>query len=279
MGYNASTIEITVLREVGNMPIAKINGININYVVQGQGEPLVMIAGFSADISLWKPQLPAFKKQYQVITFDNRGVGKSDKPKGPYSPKIMSEDTIKLMDFLNVTKAHVLGHSMGGLIAQEIAINYPERVMKLILASTWAYQDNYANGITPAMLDAAKLPIRQAGVLLVDAVMDKPFNRWFIAPALKNYWRRIKEPEAAGIEAQLDAEAGYNSLKKLSSIKAPTLIITGTKDRVVKPTSSETLAKNIPNARLVKINKGSHADFIETSKVFNQEIINFLKIG
>jgi len=130
------------------MPIAKINRIDINYMVEGQGEPLVMIAGFSADQSLWKSQLPAFKKKFQVVIFDNRGVGKSDKPKGPYSPRMMSEDTIKLMDFLNIKKAHILGHSMGGLIAQEIAINHPERIMKLILASTWAYQDNDVNGVT-----------------------------------------------------------------------------------------------------------------------------------
>ena len=140
------------------MPIAKINGININYVVQGRGEPLVMIAGFSADQNLWKSQIPAFKKQFQAVIFDNRGVGKSDKPKGPYSPRMMSEDTIKLMDYLNIKKAHILGHSMGGLIAQEIAINYPERTMKLILASTYAYQDNYGNGLTPATLEASKLP-------------------------------------------------------------------------------------------------------------------------
>jgi pimeloyl-ACP methyl ester carboxylesterase len=261
------------------MPIAKVNGININYMVAGQGEPLVMIAGFSADQSLWKSQIPAFKKQFQVVIFDNRGVGKSDKPKGPYSLRMMSEDTIKLMDFLNIKKAHILGHSMGGLIAQEIAINYPERVMKLILASTWSYQDNDANGVTSAMLEMPQLPIRQAGVLMVDAIMNKRFNRWFVVPALKNYWRRIKEPDAIGIKAQLDGQMGYNSLDKLLSIKAQTLVLTGTKDRVIKPTSSETIAKNIPNARLVKIDKGSHADFIEMSKVFNQEVLNFLKIG
>ena len=258
------------------MPFAKINGININYIIQGQGEPLVMIQGFSADQSLWKSQIPAFKKQYQIITFDNRGVGKSDKPQGPYSPKMMAEDTVKLMDYLNIEKAHILGHSMGGLIAQEIAINYHERVMKLILASTWAYQDNDANGITSAMLEVAKLPIRQAGVLLVDAIMNKTFNRWFVAPALKNYWRRIKEPDAIGIKAQLDGQMGYNSLDKLPSIKAQTMVLTGTKDRVIKPTSSETIANGIPNARLVTIEKGSHADFIEMGKVFNKEVLNFL---
>ena len=115
------------------MPIAEVNGININYAVAGRGEPLVMIAGFSAAQSLWKSQIPTFKKQFQVVIFDNRGVGKSDKPKGPYSPRMMSEDTIKLMDYLNIKKAHILGHSMGGLIAQEIAINYPERINEINL--------------------------------------------------------------------------------------------------------------------------------------------------
>jgi pimeloyl-ACP methyl ester carboxylesterase len=155
---------------------------------------------------------------------------------------MMAEDTIQLMDYLNIEKAHILGVSMGGLIAQEIAIKYPERTMKLILASTWAYQDDDTNGITPAILTAAKLPIRQGAVRLVDASMDKPFDRWFILPFIKIQCRLMKEPEATGLTGQRDGILEYKSLDRLPFIKASTLVIVGTKDRVIKSTSSDTIS-------------------------------------
>ena len=123
------------------MPLAKLNGVSISYQVEGQGEPLVMIMGFSGGRSGWIRQRPFFKKYYWVITFDNRGVGKSDKLLGPYSTRMMADDTLGLMDLLRIEKAHIMGVSMCGMIAQELAINYPQRVRKLVLACTYASQD------------------------------------------------------------------------------------------------------------------------------------------
>ena len=124
------------------MPMARVNGININYKVEGQGEPLVMLMGLSAALGAWSSQVPLLKKYYRVIRLDNRGAGKSDKPAGPYTTKMMADDTVGLMDHLGIEKANFMGVSMGGMIAQEIAINYPQRVNKLILASTYACNDN-----------------------------------------------------------------------------------------------------------------------------------------
>jgi pimeloyl-ACP methyl ester carboxylesterase len=259
------------------MPLANVNGININYTVIGSGEPLVMIMGFGGDQSAWKRQVSAFKKHYQVTTFDNRGTGKSDKPKGSYFPKLMAEDTIQLMDFLKIDKAHILGVSMGGLIAQEIAINHPERILKLILASTFACQDDKANGLTPDMLVAAELPPRQGFNRLLDASVNKFFNRFILIPLFKLQTRRIKEPEITALIGQVDGFKGYDSLDRLPLIKAPTLVLTGTKDRVVKPESSKTISQKIPNAKLVKIDNGSHVICMEMSKVFNKEVLDFLK--
>lgn len=115
------------------MPKAKVNGININYRVQGKREFLVLIMGYSGDQTGWIFQTSAFKKYYCVITFDNRGVGKTDKPGGAYSTKMMADDTVGLMDHLGIKKAHVLGVSMGGMTAQAVAVNYPERINKLVL--------------------------------------------------------------------------------------------------------------------------------------------------
>ena len=259
------------------MPVAKVNGININYTVEGHGEPLVMIMGLGVDQSRWKRQVSAFKKHYQVITFDNRGIGKSDKPEGSYSPKLMAEDTIQLMDFLKIEKAHILGTSMGGLIAQEIAINYSERIIKLILGSTWACQDNEANGVTPNMLAAAELPFRQGFKILLDGVFNKWFYRYILVPLIKFQVRGMKEPEITGLLGQFNCTKGYDSLDRLPLIQAPTLVLTGTKDRVVKPESSYTISQKIPDAKLVKIDNGSHAIFIEMSKTYNREVLDFLK--
>jgi 3-oxoadipate enol-lactonase len=259
------------------MPLARVNGININYAIEGHGVPLVLIMGLGGDLTAWGRQVQAFKKSYQVITFDNRGAGKSDKPEGVYSPGIMAEDTIQLMDFLKIDKAHILGVSMGGLIAQEVAINYPERVLKLVLGSTFACQDDEANGITPNMLAAADLPPRQGFNRLLDASANKFFSRFIFIPLLKLQARRMKEPEINGIRAQVEGVRGFHSLDRLPSIKAPTLVLTGTKDRVVKPGSSDTISREIPGARLVKIKNGSHITCWEMSKQFNKEVLEFLR--
>jgi len=123
------------------MPIANLDGININYRIYGEGEPLVLIMGFGTPLSMRIDQVRFFKKHFRVVAFDNRGVGRSHKPKGPYSTRMMAEDTAKLMDYLGIGKAHVMGISMGGMIAQELAINHPDKVNKLVLACTYAAQD------------------------------------------------------------------------------------------------------------------------------------------
>src|SRR4030042_2301653 len=116
------------------MPRANVNGTNIYYGVHGQGEPLVMIMGFGGGCRGWYFQTRAFKKHYRVIIFDNRGIGKSDKATEPYTIRTMASDILGLMDNLGIEKANVLGMSLGSLVAQEIAIEHPERAMKLILA-------------------------------------------------------------------------------------------------------------------------------------------------
>jgi pimeloyl-ACP methyl ester carboxylesterase len=112
---------------------------------------------------------------------------------------------------------------------------------------------------------------------LLDASFNKFFNRFIMAPLIKLLTIRIKEPELIGMKGQLDSTRGYNSLDRLPLIKTPTLVLAGTKDRVVKPESSNTLSQKIPNAKLVKIENGSHMICWEVSKVFNKEVLDFLK--
>ena len=255
------------------MPLATVNGININYEVEGQGEPLVMIMGFQTAHGGWMLQTPFFKKRhYRVITFDNRGVGKSDAPDGPYSTRMMADDTAALLDYLGVKKAHVIGISLGGMIAQELAINYPERVSTLVLGSTFACDDNNS-GFTAECSEIMKLPVYETADNILNLCFDNLKYRKFI-PMLKILGRKNKP---AGLEGQREAMLKHNTLDRLKLIKAPTLVIVGTGDRVIRPISSEILAENISNASLIKVNKGSHVLLTEMSGTFNKEVFNFLK--
>ena len=123
------------------MPRARVGDIGIHYEVQGGGEPLVLVMGLGSNLAGWMFQLLEFSRRYRVITFDNRGVGRTDAPDAAYSIEMMAGDTVGLMDALEIESAHVLGISMGGFIAQEIAIRFPERVRSLVLAATGTHVD------------------------------------------------------------------------------------------------------------------------------------------
>jgi pimeloyl-ACP methyl ester carboxylesterase len=267
------------------MPIAKVNGINVSYGIRGKGEPLILISGYSSDQSGWVFQTGAFKKYYRVITFDNRGVGKSDKPSGAYSMKTMADDTVGLMDYLGIKKAHVLGISSGGLIAQALAINYPERINKLVLASTDLGRGD-SSGISLAWLkalglgedatldDLRRIPIIKRGDSVYPLAFNRPLFR-IIFPPLAKIKARLSG--TAGLHGQWEAFWGYNNLKDLPEVKAPTLVLVGAEDRLIKSNSSEIIAKLIPNAKLVKVKGASHAFNVEMSGRFNKEVLDFLK--
>jgi len=269
------------------VPKAKVNGMNLYHEVHGQGEPLVMIMGFAGSRAGWIFQRRVFHKYFQVITFDNRGVGKSDKPDGPYSIRMMAEDTIGLMDHLGIEKAHILGVSMGGYIAQELAINHPERVRKLVLGCTYARQDD-TGGHSPeyhrGMGLAEGCPAEELRKIPIAKVLRAEFPLAFNGRLYKisafpfiGIYARLMATQ--GVAAQFQAIVGHDTLERLQMIQAPTLVITGTRDRIIKPVSSEVLAKMIPNARLVKIEGGPHSVFVGMRKRFNKEVLDFLQGG
>lgn len=258
------------------MPIAALNGININYKVDGEGEPLVMIMGFGSPLKTGMNQVPFFKKHYRVITFDNRGVGKSDKPQGPYSTKMMADDTAKLMDYLSIEKAHILGVSMGGMIAQELAINHPQKIQKLILACTYAGGQDVVNQNDEELAQALQQN-QNMPAIMIDRSFNKPLYKFFFGLFAKMPMRSFGAEEMAGFAGQSAACAKHDTLERLQLIKAPTLVIAGSKDRLINPGSSKVIASKIPNAKLVKIEGGSHSFFIEMKKEFNREVFNFLK--
>jgi len=155
---------------------AKVNDINIYYDVQGDGFPLVMVMGFLGNADCWDPRmLPVLSDKFKVIVFDNRGAGRTDISDKEFSIRLLAEDTVGLMDMLNISRAHVLGISMGGMIAQEVALNYPERVEKLILAST------FCGGTHSMLLDTADLNRMSS---LAEKLADRPRVRELVEELL-----------------------------------------------------------------------------------------------
>ena len=254
------------------MPEAQINGIKLNFAVHGKGEPLVLIQGWGTDKRAWIFQIHAFQKYFQVITFDNRGVGKSEKPSGRYSMKVMAADVIGLMDHLHIGAANILGLSMGGMIAQEVAIDYPNRVVKLMLGCTFAYAKD-GSGETEEYTKAAGGDPKRIKLALASLANNNSLGRLFVS-----IWMRLNSKSwAEGFESQGSAIKDHDTRDRLHLIKAPTLVIAGTKDRVVRPSSSEFIASRIPKARLVMIENGSHSMSAENQKEFNKVVLNFLR--
>ena len=259
----------------------KVNDINMYYEIHGEGFPLVMIRGLSANIDWWPTEfLNAVLKNFKTIIFDNRGAGRTDKPDIEYSIKMMADDTVGLMNALNIKKAHVLGTSMGGMIAQEIAFNYPEKIEKLVLCSTSCGVSKavplseevlqtmraMAEGLTQE--EKARVSISLA--YNEDFVRDNPdyiedaIRKMLIAP-IPDY----------SFQRQLIAMSKWNAGRRLKKINIPTLIVQGKKDILVQPQNAEILAKFIPGAKLALFDNSGHEIF--SHEIVVNTIINFLK--
>ena len=267
------------------MPQASVNGVKLYYKAQGEGEALVMIPGLGAGHTSWFRQLPAFKKHFKVVIFDPRSIGRSERPRETYSFRSLADDVVGLMDHMGIGKAHILGQSLGGLVAQEVAIDYPDRVLRLVLvSSTVAGED--ANPTNPALMkelgytegttevDFSKLDARKT----MNTVIGMSFNRALYRRSMQLLTRFfVKSEMFAGLSDQLRAIVGHNTIDRLHLIKAPTLVITGAEDRIVFPQASEVLAAKIANAKLVMVKGGSHGFNLEMTPRFNREVLEFLR--
>jgi len=268
------------------MPKTNVNGIDIYYEIGGQGEPLILIMGHGAGHRGWRFHVGAFKKYYKVITFDSRSLGKTGGRGEPYTIRTLADDTIALMDHLGLEKAHVLGASLGGMIAQEVAINYPQRVMKLVLVSTtpggWEVSETHPEVLRvmgvkddPNKVDYRSLDVGKWISVLISLSFNKRLYRMLCLPVAKLYMKSVAGSE--GLIGQLEAVAGHDTRDRLHLIEAPTLVMTGTEDRLVAPQHSEVIASGIPSAKLVKVEGGSHAFLVEMRRRFRQEALDFLR--
>jgi pimeloyl-ACP methyl ester carboxylesterase len=224
-----------------------------------------------------------------VITFDGRGIGKTDRPPGLYSFGTLAADVVGLLDHLSLDRAHILGESLGGIVAQEVAIGYPRRVGKLILASSSVGRGGDVqphpslmkaygrrDGVTDAGFDPAKVNIGRAMRAHIALSFNGRIRRVFYMIMATLY---VRPSAFKGMTEQIQAISAHTTLDRLHLIQSPTLVITGTNDRLVPPAMSDILASRIPNARLVKVEGGPHALHVEMGRRFNREVLDFLAPG
>jgi len=264
------------------MPKAKVNEIELYYEVHGpeEAEPLLLISGLGHSSKFWFRQVPDFSKYFKTIIFDNRGVGESGKPDEPYSIAGMAADVIGLLNHLKIDRSHVLGGSMGGYIAQEIAISYPERVRKLVLLCTHYGGPEYlelTGDLWKEILDVAGLSaeeIYRKGVKYSTTPGFFENQKELVERMVR---MRVENPQPAyAFQRQFAAAAAFYSQDRLNKIQAPTLVLNGRKDRVVPPELARRLAEAIPNAKLEIIDNAAHLLFIERPEEVNRAIIEFL---
>ncbi|MBW3095999.1 alpha/beta fold hydrolase [Pseudohoeflea coraliihabitans] len=262
------------------MPYTNNGPVSLYWEEHGEGPPLVMIVGLGADISVWPLHLDHYKKHFRCILVENRGIGKSDKPPAPYTTEDMAGDVAAVMDAAGVDKAHILGVSMGGAIAQAFALAHKARVLSLVLVSTWAKQDNYGKMIWRHFKNVRAHVRPEQWV--------ETLQLWIWAPrsieADPESMAAAREGAAVGpnpqpdhgFEGQCDASIAHDSSHRLGEIEAPTLITVGDKDIFTPPHMSEALHKGIPNARLDVYEGWAHVHHFEDVERFNRTTTEFM---
>jgi 3-oxoadipate enol-lactonase len=258
------------------MPFVENQGTKIYWDEQGQGAPVLLIMGLGYASALWYRTRPVLAQRYRTVAFDNRGVGLSDVPPGPYSIATMASDAVAVLDAAGVSDAHVFGVSMGGMIAQEFALQYPARTRSLILGCTSAGGPSAVRSESKVadVLLARGMTLEQAREAILPYIYDAATPREKIEEDLS--LRRRWLPSIEGYMAQLQGILAWESYSRIAQIKAPTLVIHGKSDALVPPGNGQLIAARILGARLVLIEHASHLFLTDQTQAAHKEILEFL---
>ena len=259
------------------MPFANSNGTRIYWNEAGSGRPLLLIMGLGYSHEMWHRVTPVVSKHFCTILFDNRGVGRSDIPDGPYSIAGMAADAAAVLDAAGIERADIFGISMGGMIAQEFALQYPDRVGKLILGCTACGGPKAVRAepeVNAVLMNRANMAMEEAIQAGVPFIYDPNTSRDLIEEDLAI--RRRTFPESRAYTAQLQGILAWTSYERLHNIHAPTLVIHGVTDRLVPPGNGKLISETIPNAKFVLIDKASHIFTTDQAERALQEVLAFL---
>jgi 3-oxoadipate enol-lactonase len=262
------------------MPFAELGERRVYFEEHGDGDPVLLVNGLSADHTAWELQTEFLERHFRVVVFDNPGVGQTVGPSGPYTTELFADVAAELLAHLGIEQAHVVGASMGGTIAQQLALRNPERVRSLVLHCTWARCDAFL---------AALFRSWQAYALAVPRLeLARQIRLWVFTPEwlesadnVAELERLVREhPYPQSPEAfcdQAEACLDHDVLEELRSISPPTLITVGDSDLLTPPRHSFALKTRLPRALLHVWPQMGHAPFWELPDEFNELNYAFLK--
>ncbi len=270
------------------MPIFKKNDIEINYIKEGSGKPLVLVHDFGTKLGGWDFQIQFFKQKMTVIALDNRGVGKSSRPNFPYSMDMFVEDLKDLLDYLNIQeKIHLCGISMGGMIVQNFLLKYPDMVKTLTLCATSAYiESNVLNEFVNQIKRLERINLEKRVLQIIPILFSRAFRKKLnedqsLVDSLKNdtvFITPIIDPtRGQDYDNHGAAMLGHDTRDSLNRIKQPSLIMVGTRDRIIPLINSEFMHQRIPNSLLKVFKNLGHAFTIEEPDKVNKMMWNFIK--
>jgi 3-oxoadipate enol-lactonase len=265
------------------MPHAETEGGRLYYEEHGRGDdpPLVLAMGIGGSCRGWLPvQVPAFSKSRRVLIFDYPGVGGSDPREGDFTTADLADVVDSLLGALRIGCADLLGVFMGGMVAQELALRYPERVRRLVLVGTYARPDAKRRMLLTQWRDLARLdsPLE---VLIRDRLLwtaqDETIEQTDLIEAMIDFFKRDGAPLTADLFArQCEACLAHGTDDRLAKIPHPTLVVCGRYDLLTPPSLHQRLADGIPDARRVTLSYGAHLVMVESGETFNRAILQFL---
>jgi 3-oxoadipate enol-lactonase len=244
---------------------------------QGHGEPVLLIMGLAYPSQMWYRTRPLLASRYRTLALDNRGIGRSDVPPGPYPIALMASDAAAVLDAAGIESAHVFGISMGGMIAQEFVLQYPKRVLSLILGCTAAGGPTAVRAEPEAaqmLMTRDKMSPEQAAEAAVPFIYDSTTPRERIDEdiAIRRPW--FPRPDA--YRAQLQGIIAWEAYSRISAIAVPTMVIHGEHDRLVPPGNAKLIAERIAGAKLVMIPHASHLFLTDQTEVSLHAVLQFL---
>ena len=249
----------------------KVNDIELFYEVRGEDEPIIFSHGWMCDCSVWNSQIEFFAKKYKVVAYDQRGHGRSDKPKGDYSIQTLSNDMHSLIQKLKLEKVTLVGHSMGGMAALVFALDHPDKVSKLVLVGTSAKMTFSGRIQLWIMMHIYSYESFVRG--MIDLLYQEPSEQ-----VMKEAFERaMKTPKFAASECLTEFMKNYDIRDRVSEIKVPTLIIVGEKDGATPAKMSQFLNKEIESSKLQIMSDTKHMPMIDKAKELNEIIQKFIE--
>ena len=253
-----------------------INGIRINYEVQGEGEPLLFIHGLGSSQLDWEEQVGKFREQFKVITLDLRGHGQSEKPRGKYTMALFAKDVIALMDHLGIEKTHLVGHSLGGMVAFEIATKKPERLLSLCILNS-VPEINIFSWSTIKSYFQRQVLLNTLGMRGMAEIMSR---KLFPYPKQRDLRRklvkRFSKNDKRTYNSSLLALKGWSVYDDLHRISVPVLVVNAEFDYWPLEEKQEWMEK-IPNVTSVVIEDSRHVTNFDQPQAFNEALMGFLK--